>query len=98
MRWRRVDQGAFSANEFGLSEGRTILSGIRGYLDGSLEALDIQQQQKGGDSGKLTVEGASDGQGEGEDATPVEVVYKADVHVDGTNDEDRDSALSEVRH
>lgn len=75
-----MDQGAFSANEFGVSEGDTILSGIRSLLDGSMENVDIDHLQEV----------------EGEGALHVDVVYRDGVRVDGSNEQDRDSALSEV--
>lgn len=85
-----IRQGALGPNDFSATEGRTILEGIRGLLDGSLESGEDGSSSPAGD-GK---EGSPGGKDEAE--AEVEVVYKKGIRVDGTNEKDRDDALSEV--
>ena len=64
----------------------TILQGVRAFLDGSvvLGAGDADGGDGGGASAEL------------EDQSPVEVVFKKGIRVNGANEHDRDAALSEV--
>lgn len=87
MCWRENNQGAFSESEFSPGDGRTILQGVRDLLDGSLEA---------GDDERLSPGAGGKEHPRREDLPAVEVVYKKGIRVDGSNDLDRDDALSEV--
>lgn len=75
-------QGAFSPSEFSPTEGRTILQGVEAFLDGSLEIGK-------GDGGEKYPDD--------KDLPTVKVVFKKGIHVDGSNEEDWDDTLSEVR-
>ena len=83
-----VRQGAFGPDDFSPTEGRTILQGIRGLLDGSLEFGDNAASSPPVD--------AKEGSPGNEEQPEVEVVFKKGIRVDGTNEKDRDAALSEV--
>lgn len=64
----------------------TILQGVQGYLDGSLK-VGVDEE---GES-PAVVEEEEEG-----DQPSIEVVYKKGIRVDGSNEPDRDAALSEV--
>lgn len=64
----------------------TILQGVRAFLDGSVVL-------GGGDGDR---EEGEEGASAKKDQSPVEVVYKKGVRVNGASEQDRDAALSEV--
>lgn len=69
----------------------TILQGVRAFLDGSLNT------KAGGETEGVSpadVDGSSGG--DQQQPPPVDVVFKKGIRVDGTNEPDRDEALSEV--
>ncbi|CAM9496692.1 unnamed protein product [Ectocarpus sp. 6 AP-2014] len=84
--WTKHWQGASNPEEFSPDEGLTILQGVQGYLDGSLE-IGVGEE---GESPTVVEEEEGGGQ------PSIEVVYKKGIRVDGSNEPDRDAALSEA--
>lgn len=79
--------------EFSSTEGRTILQGVQGLLNpSSLAAADGTGPPTGGEEADARRNQVAD-----DAAGTIEVVFKKGISVDGSNESDRDQALSEVR-
>ncbi|CAM9120440.1 unnamed protein product, partial [Scytosiphon promiscuus] len=94
--WTKHWQGASRPSEFSADEGMTILQGVRAFLDGS---LDTEAGAEGKEPSTAEVDGSSEEEQQEqqqEKVSPVDVVFKKGIRVDGSNEPDRDQALSEA--